>query len=383
MHLFTGTAASYDREALIGISTYAAAHGPWRLTNHRTRQVDEQTIREFTGDGVITHHRLSERLAGRLGVPAVALTPVPDDSRCPWVSADDAQIGQLAAEHLLDQGLGGFAYVGFGTWHRASDERYRAFVAALGRTEAQVPRWRAAGAAAQTDRWLETLTEALSAVAKPVGVLAVTDLQAEYVIEAAGRLELSVPDDVAVIGVGNDEPICEFTHPPLTSIDPNAERVGYEAAALLDRLIRGRPVPPAPPAHDRPVSVEPIGLVTRGSTDLLLLDDPLAGEAVRFIRAHAEQGVRIGDLVAQAGVSRKTLERRFQAARGHSLKQEIDRVRLQRTVNLLRRTNLPLYDIAARTGFRHASHLCTFVKRMTGRTTGQLRATHRRGSISG
>ena len=139
---------------------------------------------------------------------------------------------------------------------------------------------------------------------KPVGLMACNDLRAHQVLMVCSERNIAVPDEVAVIGVDNDELICELCHPPLSSIEQNPERAGYEAAALLDRLLDGKTPPVAP------IVIEPLGVVHRQSTDVVAVGDADVAAAIRFIRTHACDGIRVGDSLAHVHTSRSTLDRR-------------------------------------------------------------------------
>jgi LacI family transcriptional regulator len=176
-----------------------------------------------------------------------------------------------------------------------------------------------------------------------------------------------VPDDVAVIGVDNDALLCELASPPLSSVIPNTHRTGYEAAALLDRMMRGKRV--APTAH----LIAPLGVAARQSTDVLAVDDRAVARAVQFIREHACEGINVSDVLRAVPLSRRVLEQRFQRLLGHTPREEILHVRLNRVKQLLSETDLPLYLIAERTGFEHVEYLSVVFKRETGKTPSAFR----------
>ena len=138
-----------------------------------------------------------------------------------------------------------------------------------------------------------------------------------------------MPEQVAVIGADNDEPICQISFPPLSSVIINDDQRGYQAAAVLDRLMRGEP----PPAE--PIYIEPAGVVGRASTDILAIDDDAVVRALRFVRDHACDGIGVDDVVRQVPLSRSVLERKFRKAVRRSINNEIVRVRLNRAVQLL------------------------------------------------
>jgi LacI family transcriptional regulator len=168
--------------------------------------------------------------------------------------------------------------------------------------------------------------------------------------------------------VDNNELLCNLSDPPLSSVDLNCERMGYEAAALLTELMAGRP------AARRTTLIQPRGVVTRQSTDVLAIEDPEVAAAVRLIRTGACGGLTVRDLLASCSLSGSSLERRFRQTLGRSPKAEIIRVRLQRVVELLTDTDLSLAAIAARTGFKYPEYLSGVFKQRVGTSPARYRA---------
>jgi LacI family transcriptional regulator len=179
-----------------------------------------------------------------------------------------------------------------------------------------------------------------------------------------------VPEQVAVIGVDNEELLCRLCDPPLSTVVPNARRVGYEAAQLLDRMMSGARAP----RHE--VLVPPVGTVARQSTDTLAIDDPEVAAALRYIRERAPDGIRVEDVLRHVPISRSLLERRFRRAVGRSPHAEIRHVQVRRAAQLLGETDLPLKRIAELAGFAHMEYLSYVFKRATGQTPRDYRRSH-------
>ena len=201
---------------------------------------------------------------------------------------------------------------------------------------------------------------------RPVAVLAHNDVRGRHLVESCAEIGLSVPDNVAVLGIDNEPPFCEVCQPPLSSIVPNAERVGYEAGASLEKLMGGGPAEPC-------VLVPPQGIVVRQSTDVTAVSDPLVANAVRFIREHACEGIGVADVMAHAVTSRTWLDQRFRQFLGHTPHDEILRVRLKRACQLLEASDLTLDVVAERSGFRHGAYLVEVFLREFGQTPGEYR----------
>jgi LacI family transcriptional regulator len=207
-----------------------------------------------------------------------------------------------------------------------------------------------------------------------VGVLAGNDIRGLQVLDACRRINVSVPEAVAVLGVDNDEVLCELSDPPLSSIDQDLERIGYEAAALLDRLMAREPATP------EPILIKPLGVVARLSTESVAIDDPAVAAALRAIRQLACDNMGV-DLVAdRAGLSVRALQRRFKSLTGRTLQEEIANTQLARVRQMLAETDLKLESIARRAGFGYPGYLCSFFKKKTGMTPGEYRKLHSRGS---
>jgi LacI family transcriptional regulator len=203
---------------------------------------------------------------------------------------------------------------------------------------------------------------------KPVAVFA-RDNEAVEVIEACFSAKLLVPDQVAVLGVDNNEMVCDCLRVPLSSIDNNLERVGYEGAALLERLIRGEAAPSSP------IYISPSGIIERRSTDSLAADHPQVSAALRFIRDNAHRPIGMMDIVEHVRMSRSGLEKAF---REHYLRapvEELRHTRLERAKRMLRETNEKIAAIARLTGFQTPHNLCRAFRQRLALTPKQFRRT--------
>lgn len=188
---------------------------------------------------------------------------------------------------------------------------------------------------------------------RPLALFACNDIRAQQVLNACREHGIKVPEELAVMGVDNDDVLCNLCEPPLSSIEPDTERLGYEAAALLDRMMKGKV------AGDGPIrQVPPLRILERASTDVVAIDDPITVRAVRFIRDHIGDGIAAKDVMTHVGRSRTDLEQRFQRWLKLSVRSEIMRRRMDRVCSLLQQTNLGLNEIASRAGFSTAAHLC-------------------------
>jgi LacI family transcriptional regulator len=193
-------------------------------------------------------------------------------------------------------------------------------------------------------------------------------------LSACREIGVAVPDEVAVLGVDNDDVLCDLSDLPLSSIVPDTRRIGYEAASLLERMMEGEPAP------DGFTTVLPLEVVTRRSTDVLAIEDRDLSAAVRFIREHACDGITVGDVLAGLSLSRSVFERRFAKIFARTPKAEILRMQLDRVKQLLAETDLPLKQIASMTGFQYPEYMSAAFKARTGLTLGQYRRSTRRNT---
>jgi LacI family transcriptional regulator len=362
--LALGIGVSYVERILRGITTYARAHGPWHFAfNPETAMVPIGSLARFGGDGVIgmIGTRADERRAARLGIPVVNVSAALDGPRLPTVAPDDRAVGRIAARHLLDRGFRRFGYFGLQdvAYGRVRGQGFVETVEAA-RLSCAVHLVRSRGGRpwhvdrADLGRWLRSLRP-------PVGILAVHDYRARLLLEVAASLGLRVPEDAAVVGVNDDVVACEFSAPSLSSVVLPGEAIGFEAAALLDRLMRGRAAP------ERPTLVAPEGLVARRSTDILAVDDPATAAAVRFIVERLERPLGVDEVAAHVDLSRRALELRFRAHLGLSPHELISRRRVERAQRLLlEEPRARLKEIARRCGFTDARRLHLVFRRVAG-----------------
>lgn len=202
---------------------------------------------------------------------------------------------------------------------------------------------------------------------RPLALFACNDVRAQQVLNACREHGVKVPEEVAVIGVDNDDVLCNLCGPSLTSVQPDTERLGYEAAGLLDKLMKGK----------RPkvltVQICPLRVVERASTDVVPINDPITVQAVRFIRDNMNYGIGVKDVLAHVARSRTDLEGRFRWWLKTSIRKEIIRRRMERVCSLLQRTDMPLSEIAKGAGFSTAAHFCRLFQRELGQTPTHYR----------
>jgi len=373
--LLVETSLASGREILRGISKYVREHAPWVLYHepHGMENALPRWLKRWRGEGIIARIQTAEmaRTLATLDIPIVDVLGV--SRRFPLVHVDNAAIARLAADHLLERGLQQFAFFGIGgeNW---SQQRYAGLCAAVAPVQRDVPRYelpRRALDARAWDRMEDKLAAWIRALPRPTGVLVCSDQRGPQFLEACRRAGVNVPDEVAVIGVDNDEPLCEVCSPPLSSIQPGHAAVGYEAASLLNKLMRGDAAPRTP------LLLAPQQVLARLSTDTFAVADPIVHGALRLIREGAHLCLSVDTIAREVGVSRSVLQRRFQERLKRTVHQEIVDAKIKKARELILKTDLPLSVVAERAGFRHQEYMGAVFKARLGMTPGKVRQAER------
>jgi LacI family transcriptional regulator len=350
----------------------------WQLsTRHNPRRILD-VVRRWDPAGIVTQE-LPPALLRALVALGKPLVVAPFDADIPSagrVDVDDEQVGRLVAQHLMSKGLSHFAF--WGERFHYSWQRERGYAAAL--AERGFAPARLADVARRPREFDEywafpdrRLVEWLRALPKPVGVFASHDPLGRILVGVAAHLGLNVPDEVAVVGVNNDDLICEMAHPPLASVAIPWEKIGYEAARIMEEIIAGARPPAAP------VLLPPLEIVERLSSDVLAIPDRRVAAALRHIRDHACSPMAIRDVLKTVPLPRRTLERRVREYLGRSPAEELARLRLAQAKALLARTDLPMPDVAERCGLSNGERLAVLFRRLTGQTPTSYRRQFRLG----
>lgn len=364
--LLVETSNAYARGVLEGVIDFMRHNERWSvyLPEQERGAAPPAWLSRWQGDGIIARIETDEiaRAVRNTKLPAVDVSAARHLPDLPWVETDDAAVARTAAEHLIERGFRHLAYCGDPgfNWSRARQHYFVEIARKAGcqsYTHASIarmsPEYSWNREKRRLARWLEQLP-------RPVGIMGCYDIKAQQLLHVCRELDIGVPEEVAVIGVDNDRLLCDLADPPLSSVICNTTRTGYEAASLLNRMMSGQRVGP------EPILVEPMGIETRQSTDILAIDDQQLAAAVRFIRKHALRGINVADVLREVPLSRRVLESRFRKLLGRTPHEEIARLRIQRVKQLLLETDLPLAAIAARAGFQHDEYLSVAFKKATG-----------------
>jgi LacI family transcriptional regulator len=319
-------------------------------------------------DGLILREQRTRQQTEKIlamGLPTVVspyTEPFPD---LPNIVTDDAAIGRMAAEYLLHRGFKQFAYCGFGQMYYWSRQRGKSFGQRIAEAgfethyyEYELPESRAQHS---WEKEQESIADWLRQLPKPIGLMACNDDRGQNVLEACRIADLHVPEQVAIIGLGNDDLICDLVTPPLSSIAVSAEKAGYDAAETLDKIMAGTKV------TNQTIVVRPTHIVTRQSTNVFAVTDRDVLMALRFIHQRARsEAIQVDDVLRAVSLSRRSLYNRFAQILGRSVHEEIKRVRVNQLAQLLVSTSLPISHIASDLGYTDIKNIARYFKQQKG-----------------
>ena len=380
--LLIETSRGYGRGLLRGIVRYARLHGPWSF--YITPGDFEQALPQMKlwgGAGIIARVETAQTaeaiLAANVPTVLVGIDPrlvaeFPQLGQLSGVSSDSEGAARLAADHLLERGFEHIAYVGMPgrVW---SERRGEAFCNAIRQAglEPQVYQPPSRKKDRGWEREQQVLAEWIDALPKPVGLMACNDDRGRGALEACRIAGVHVPEEVAVIGVDDDELFCELADPPLSSVALNTEHGGYRTAHLLDQLMQGKI------RSAQQLIVEPTQVVARRSTEVKAFDNREVGTALSFIHRNRSRNFTVADVAAATGISRRNLEVKFRKSVGRTILAEIQRIRLDHAKRMLRDTDLPIPQIAAASGYNSASYLTQVFRKEIGVTPARYRTRYR------
>lgn len=365
------------REQVRGIADYLRQHGLRWLLDHEPRRMEEGPpgwLSRWRGDGIIArvYSQKTLRVIERLGVPVVDLWYQPWSMALPRAGTDDTVISRLATRHLLDCGFQRFAFIGVQgvRWSEVRGDVFAETVAARGFPCTQLRFGQVHNSCLPAKSHSRQLVNWLRQQPLPLGIMAANDYYAAAVMAACRAAGIAVPEQVAIVGVDNDEAVCEMASPMLTSVAVDHRRLGFEAARLLARLMDGG-------SGETQVMLPIPGIVCRQSTAGAAVNDPIVAAALEMIRVRGAGPLTIDDVARHVGASRTVLTRAFATTVGHGIHEEILKVRLREAQRLLAETELKLDAVARQSGFEHPQHLCRVFRQKLGLTPGDHRRAAR------
>ena len=326
----------------------------------------------WQGDGVLTlllpHRDDVLQFVAQQEVPVVGLSLDVEEISVPRVCLDNERIGQMAAEHLLERGFENLAFYKFSNICdvRGREEGFRRAVTEAGANYFALD-WYSASQRESQENWFEWLKAKLRELPLPVGIMAQSDNRAALLIDACEAAELTIPDEIAVLGVDNNEYACEFASVPISSVDSGRETLAYEGASLLGRLMDGEKVPKSTSR------IEPRSVVVRKSSDILAVPHKAVARALSFIWEHFRDRIGVDDVVAQSHMSRCGLYRAFEKHVGRSIGEELARKRVEYAKSLLADSDEKLHRIARLSGFTGGEHFSRAFTRIVGETPSDYR----------
>jgi LacI family transcriptional regulator len=381
---------SNARALLKGVSRYSRIHTSWhlRISTDKIERVLPK-LRQIGVDGAFVAFTSGKEVSEVVdtGLPTIALQCRNIPKVVPYVTANSYAGGRMAAEHLLERGFKNFAYYSLNSlfWSRQRMESFCSRISEAGYTTSvyKLNLYRKPsqqGTVGYTHDWqgrtwmkeLDDLIRWLRSLPKPVGLMACDDGVAYDIIEAADEAGIHVPEQMAVIGMYNDETICSVANPTLSSIAVDLEQAGYNAAEFLESLMCGRIQ-----MEGQCIRVEPTHVVARQSTDTLAINDRDVATALHYIRQHFNAPIQVADVVSCTTASRRSLEIRFREFVKRSIMEEIMRVRVEHIAVMLIESEMSMERIAAASAFESTSHMIQVFKQHKGMTPLAFRKIHR------
>ena len=364
-------ALRHHHDVFAGIARYADEQGDWDC------HVEPFLRNLHKARGPTGYHGVIARATAELaaqaanaGLPMVNVWTGSPAGSLPCVLPNYEACGRLAAQHLLQRGFRQFAFQGY-LKHQGTSHALAGFRAVLRASKCRCATDRVStrrdDGPQGWERYMLRMERWIGGWKLPLGIFLMHDILARNMAMACRHAALRIPDDVALVGLNNETLICTQPEPSLTSIDAGYDRVGYEAAALLDRLMKGEPAPKAP------IWIEPTELVVRRSTDVYVVDNPLVAAALRFIAEHSHEGIGVDDVAQHVHVTPRSLRRYFHAALGRTMADEIARLRLERAKRLLVESDEPINRLARDCGFEEAKHFHRVFRAAEGTTPREYR----------
>jgi len=358
----------HNRRLLEGILLYIHSGAQWQITanpffSHHWPQI----LKECDGAIVQVYEKPLAKVVNGLRIPVVSAVNSAFTPNLSAVINDDAAVGRMAAEYLLGMDCRAFAFVGFYYPRRWSHERGIGFVERLARAgqkcsllapfgNCRTPSFKYSWMPADLKSWLKSLPPR-------TGIFAATDFVGVMVIDACRELGIAVPEDMGIIGVDNNVMLCEMAAVPLTSIATDARRLGYEAARLLNLMMKGKT------SRQYQIKLPPLDIVVRRSTEFFAIDDPVLSKAMQFIATNCQKQISVLDVLKNTPLlCRRNLERRFREKLSCSIHEAIIRARINRAKRSLAETNRPMAIVAEQSGFSDSNKLGEHFRKATGLT---------------
>ena len=370
-----------------GITEYIHNKGNWQLIVWPDSSQESLSFlkqRGCKGAFVSTQTTTKAKELLQIGIPVIAVSTMQDMYNLPFVSADSEQVAKMACEYFLKKKFRNFAFFGLtqAKWSLGRMDFFSKYLAEKGfmvhKFEEQIPIMN--DFVPFTTLWINTtlntgqqrLIDWLRQLPKPTAILASCDILACHLSNVAKEAGLNVPDEIIILGVNNDQAICNICDPPLSSIALNFKKAGYEAARLLDRIISGQQT-----MQGQCIEIQPTHVESRASTDIFAINDPDIIQVLKYIKENSNNPLQVDEIANHVCISKRSLQLRFRKAMGRSIHDQIVQSHFDIAKTLLNETNLPIDEIASRAGFLYTSNMRRAFKQIAGMLPQKYRQLQR------
>ncbi|WP_277344368.1 DNA-binding transcriptional regulator [Psychromonas sp. SA13A] len=383
---------AYDRQIIKGIGEYLqATQCDWDIFFEEDFCTNLENIHDWIGDGIIADldNPEIESLLSHLSIPVIGIGGSYENEKnypdVPYIATDNVNLVNTAFHHLKDKGLEHFAFYGLPEDNKTrwASEREKAFNHIVNREGYYSSVYRGHRTAPQTWQYdMNRLADWLQSLPTPIGIIAVTDARARHLLQLCDHLNLMVPDQIAIIGIDNEELTRYLTRVSLSSVGQACKSMGYSAAQLLHKHLVELESPDVNEAGQTKdvkyprILVPAVEVFERQSSDFQAIKDPYVIKAMHYIRNNAYNGIKVDQVLDSLRISRSNLEIRFKEERGHSVHQEIHNSKLKRACELLASTDISIADVPVLCGYPSLQYMYTVFKKDIGITPKDYRIKH-------
>lgn len=370
----------YNKNILRGITRYSKDHGPWTFckmpTYYReTIGIDGilQWAKEWEASGIIGQFYNDEEVKKftQANIPVIAQDFKERFTDIPNITGAYRETGRLGADYFLKKGFKNFAFYGFKNivWSR---ERAEGFEERIQESGYNVHFYEPEESS-NTDLWYykpSALSVWLKSLPKPIALMTCDDNQGHHITEAARHAGIHIPDEVAVLGVDNDDMICDLSDPPLSSIELDSEKSGYEAARLMEQMIEEKT------CSGPDIIVKGTQVITRHSTDIFASKDKYIVSALKYIHGNLDKNLKVDQVLKEVPLSRRSLEKRFIMTTGYPVYEYIYNQRIEKFTQKLLETDMTIFEIALDLGLSDSKNIARQFKQIKGLTPMEYRKKH-------
>ena len=378
--LLSDFSEEYNKNLLRGITRYSKDHGPWTFCKMPTYYRETIGIdgilkwaQEWEANGIIGQFYNGEEVAKftKARIPVIAQDFKERFTDIPNITGAYRETGALGADYFLKKGFKNFAFYGFGNivWSRERAEGFEERIQEAGFDVHYYEHKDSRG----IDLWYykpSALSDWLKSLPKPVALMACDDNQGHHITEAARHAGIRIPDELAVLGVDNDEMICDLSDPPLSSIELDSEKSGYEAARLMEQMIEEGV------CYADDIVVNATQVITRHSTDIFASKDKYIVSALKYIHGNLDKNLKVDQVLKEVPLSRRSLEKRFIMTTGYPVYEYIYNQRIEKFTQKLLETDMTIFEIALDLGLSDSKNIARQFKQIKGVTPMEYRKQH-------